>query len=164
MRILRPWRFVEKVTDIDPGELRSMGIKLMIFDFDNTLAFHRSEKIDPSITGYLMSLKDEGMLVYILSNAKKNRIEKLLDDLSLKGRGMALKPFPLILKSVMKAHKASKNDTILVGDQLFTDILAGNLAGVRTILVSRLSDSEAAAIRFRRKLETYILKRSKYLD
>jgi len=164
MRILRPWRIFKGVTDIDPDWIEIMGIKLMIFDFDNTLAFHRSNKIDPSVISYLKSLRDRGIIVYVLSNAKKNRIEKLLDELSLKGQGMALKPLPMTLKKVIKAQGASKKETLLVGDQLFTDVLAGNLAGVRTILVKRLSDSEASAIRLRRKLESYILKRSRHID
>ena len=52
---------------------------------------------------------------------------------------------------------AKPEETALVGDQLFTDIAAGNSAGMTTILVSPIDKREAIHIRFKRIFEKLVL-------
>ena len=47
----------------------------------------------------------------------------------------------------------------MVGDQLFTDVLGGNLAGMHTILVRPLTVNALPHTRVTRKLERAVLKR-----
>lgn len=157
MKIFRPSMSITEFDQISAKQLKQEGIKLILFDFDNTLARHRSSKLTKKASDYLLSLKSERIQVYIISNAKKKRITPVLDSLGLDGRGMSYKPLPLFINKTIKSMGIKKNETILIGDQIFTDVLAGNLAGIRSVYIKRISDDESASIRFKRKFEKFIL-------
>lgn len=149
---------IKTFDQISAKKLRQEGIKLILFDFDNTLAGHKSSKLADGAYEYLSSLAKEGILVYILSNAKKKRISPVLAFHGLTGRGMSYKPLPFVLNKTIKKIGTKRSETIMIGDQIFTDVLAGNLAGIRTVYVERLSDEESGTIRFKRIFERKILK------
>jgi uncharacterized protein len=161
MTIFRAWRHVPAVTDINADELKKEGIRFIVFDFDNTLTFHGSEMLSSNILMFLDHLITESFSIFILSNAKKQRMDKVLKKLKFEGRGMSYKPVPFILNKVIRDHGFAKNEVVLIGDQIFTDIIAGNLAKIKTILVERISDNESAGIKLRRKLESALINGSK---
>lgn len=164
MKIFRPWKYVAMINDIDVEELKLIGIKLILFDFDNTLAKHHSVKLETDKINYLKLIEENEISVYILSNARKNRIKKVLEDLELRGRGMSIKPFPFVINKVIKEFGFDHTEVVLVGDQILTDVISGNLSKIKTILVDRLDDDENRLIRLRRKIESYIIKRRYNVD
>jgi uncharacterized protein len=161
MNFFKAWRHILTVTDINVDELKKEGIKLIIFDFDNTLTHHGSGTLKPGTVRFLDFLRSESFRIFVLSNAKKRRIDRILYGLGLEGRGLSFKPFPVVLNRVIKNCEVLKRETVLIGDQIFTDIAAGNLAGIKTILVERISDNESRSIKFRRKLEAALINRSR---
>jgi uncharacterized protein len=161
MKFFKAWRHILTVTDINVDELKKEGIKLIIFDFDNTLTHHGSGTLKPITVSFLDLLRSESFRIFVLSNAKKRRMDRILSGLNLEGRGLSFKPFPVILNRVIKNCDVLKKETVLIGDQIFTDIAAGNLAGIKTILVERISDNESRSIKFRRKLEAALINRSR---
>ena len=57
------------------------------------------------------------------------------DELGCEVVDHAMKPAPFALRRAMEMHGATPDKTVMIGDQVFTDVAAGNLAGVRTVLV-----------------------------
>lgn len=161
MRIFRAWRHISSVTDLDIGELKKEGIKLIIMDFDNTLAFHGSDTISSNIIAFIDVLKKAGFSVYILSNAKKNRMVSVLHGIGLEGRGSSFKPFTGALNKAIRCSGFLKKETVLIGDQIFTDIMAGNMAGIKTMLVDRVSRRETGFIKLKRMAENIVLKKER---
>ncbi len=161
MKILMPWMSIKTFDEISVKKIKEDGIKLILFDFDNTLANHKSTELAKGALDYLLSLYSEGILVYVLSNAKKKRITPVLKFHGLEGRGMSYKPLPFVINKILRSKGVKRSETMLIGDQIFTDILAGNLARIRTVYVDRLSDDEDRAIRFKRIFERRILKEGK---
>jgi hypothetical protein len=70
------------------------------------------------------------------------RIQRFAERLGLPCVAKALKPLPWGVRSAMRLLQAAPAQTAMVGDQLFADVMAGRLAGVRTILVRPLHPEE----------------------
>ena len=79
----------------------------------------------------------------------------------------ALKPLPVGITKARKQLGLKRSEVVMVGDQLLTDIWAGNLAGVRTVLTQPLVQSDAWNTRINRYFEGYVFKalaKKRHLD
>ncbi len=132
---LRPHHKFRKVEDISPEFLRRKGVELLILDVDNTIAPYKTLTLEPAVLEWARSIKDAGVRLFIVSNNKGQRPEvfsKLLDISFIKRAG---KPSPRGVREALSASGVEARRAALVGDQIYTDTIAGALAGVRVILV-----------------------------
>ncbi|AEH51279.1 YqeG family HAD IIIA-type phosphatase [Pseudothermotoga thermarum] len=147
--IFKPDMIVEKVDDIDFEKLIKQGKTFFIFDFDNTLGYWRSSKILDGFEKILQKIKEAGGEVLIASNGKPRKL--CLDGVEVFWRSG--KPFAFKLRKVLK-EKGVKNDQIvMIGDQIFTDVLVGKFLKAYTIKVEPLSKKEFFGTKFFRFLE-----------
>lgn len=153
MKLLEPWRRVDHVSAIDLVALRRQGIDTLLLDMDNTVVPWHTFDLEERTTAWVESAKSMGYRICILSNNHRWRIEKLAGMLGVKGIWNACKPFLGGYLRALHAVDSSRDASVLVGDQLFTDILGANILGIRTILVSPLSVRELGWTRFMRRLE-----------
>jgi hypothetical protein len=84
-------------------------------------------------------------------------VKAIADSLGFDMVAKALKPLPFGFKSAMKRHGATPSNTAVIGDQMFTDILGGNLLGIKTVLVLPLSESDLPHTLVLRRLERLAL-------
>ena len=70
----------------------------------------------------------------------------------------AKKPFAIGVRRAMKKIGADKAETVLIGDQVFTDIYAGKRAGVKTVMVDPIEAKETPFFGFKRYFERIVLK------
>ena len=151
---LKPKQFVSHVTRIDFHHLRSGGIVYAIVDVDNTLRpivpRCDGEEFDVSGVNHLGKLLEYGVIhgiclmsnVMISSQARIDRIHRLAAQLGtthvvlcdLKHR----KPKPWGYLEAMRLMCSTLNNTVVIGDQLFTDVKGGNALGLYTIWVKPL--------------------------
>ncbi|NLW12567.1 MAG: YqeG family HAD IIIA-type phosphatase [Clostridiaceae bacterium] len=157
----QPDMISEGVDSIDFERLKAEGIKLLLLDIDNTLAVHGSHSADDYAHAAIGNMKDAGLDVFILSNAKRHRARSYADSLGVESEGMAYKPSPKVLLSVCSQKNLDPVSVCMIGDQLLTDIWAARRAGVKSILVNPRSAHEDLHIRFKRMIEKLILKISK---
>ncbi len=132
---LFPDRKFQKAEDISPELLRDMGIDLLILDVDNTVAPYKTLTLEPEILDWARRVKSSGVRLYIVSNNKSQRPEvfaKILDIPYIKRAG---KPSPRGVREALAITGIDKDRTALVGDQIYTDTIAANLAGVKILLV-----------------------------
>lgn len=156
--ILRPKMCAHMVKDIDFAMLAQKGYRYAMLDFDNTLApDHLTEPIDYSYE-MINLMKKNGFSLCLVSNAKSDRSKGIAEKLGIPCVTYAHKPRPTGVFSGMEKIGATPSETVMIGDQIFTDVIAGNRAGVYTILVDRYSKKEVFYVVLKRFPEWIVRK------
>lgn len=121
---------------IPVGELVEAGVRLVLVDRDNTCV-PRDTKVAPvAVRDWIRQVQEAGIRVCMLSNNFHTaEVEASAADLGMDVVHHAMKPFPFAVWAALAKEGVPAEQAVVVGDQLFTDVLAGSLAGVRTILV-----------------------------
>lgn len=153
MRLLTPHRAVASVADLDPRSLVADGIRGVVLDFDNTVIPWGAAAPAPAAAAWVRGLHAAGVRTCIVSNNFGLRVREVGRLLQVPVVGWALKPVPVGLWRAMAIMGTRPRETALVGDQIFTDVLGGNLLGLRTILVEPLSPHEFPTTRLVRWVE-----------
>ena len=122
-------------------------------DVDNTLAVHGHPVPKEGVPEWIADMKEAGIKLVIISNAYERRIKPFAELLGLPYNAMSLKPLPFSLGKQRKCLGLPKNQIMMVGDQLFTDIMAAKLSGIHTALVLPISTSDMKFTALRRGLE-----------
>lgn len=157
--LFRPKWWLKSVLDIDREFLEKTHIRGFILDLDNTLSMHGSPAAEKGVFEWLDRMRDCGIRMYILSNNTKQRVEPLARELGLPFFAFGCKPLPGGIRRAISALKLPKSQIALVGDQIFTDMIGGNVCGIQTILVEPFHLENKLSFRFKRKLESVVFKR-----
>jgi HAD superfamily phosphatase (TIGR01668 family) len=161
LHLLTPDRIVAHVSEVTPAWLRERGLRAVVTDLDNTLVGWRGEEVAREITDWLAGLEEAGIGVCIASNTRHlGRLERLAAQMGiLHVPGNASKPRRKGLRRALALLGTTPTETAMVGDQLFTDILAGNRLGLTTVLVNPLTPHEFIGTRLiSRTLERLVLR------
>lgn len=126
----------DSIYAIDPQRLRARGVTLLLADLDNTLAPYTEKAPSPQVRAWKEQLAAAGVTLFILSNSRKpGRAQRYAQALGVPYEGHAGKPKSGGFLRAMERMHAAPAETAIVGDQIFTDILGGNRAGVLTLMV-----------------------------
>lgn len=159
MRLLFPAARFERPWQIAPSWLHARGLKGLLLDLDNTLIPYGYEGPAPEpLRAWLDELKRSGIAACLVTNAKPGRTRRWARKLGLPGIALVGKPLPFGFVWGMKQLGLKRSELAVVGDQIFTDVLGGNLLGLTTILVAPLSDRGLPHTRWVRTLERRVLK------
>ena len=164
MPILRPTVALRNVTDITPELLKSLGTDAILLDVDNTLAPPTSKVPYDGVQEWIDKIKACGISIVICSNNYKKRVKPFSDSVGLDCVAMSLKPTPIGFNRAKKLLKEKPESVLVVGDQIYTDILGANLAGMKSVLLVPRSEEHGFSIYVRRKLEKNIRKKLKILN
>ena len=145
--------------EVAPEFLKSIGIKALLIDIDNTLAPYEMPEPDEKIREWFKSLKENGISATLVSNNDRERVELFNATLGLPAYYKSGKPFAKNLKKAMTAMGTDKSDTAMLGDQLLTDAAAGKHIGLRTIIVPPIKDKNNAFFRSKRAMEVRHIKK-----
>jgi len=154
-----PFATATSIYDIDVSFYKKLGVKTILIDLDNTLDSYKVDLPSERAKDFVKMLKDNKIELIIVSNNYHSRVKAYADALDIHMTSMNLKPFPFKINRLLKEKGLKKEETILIGDQLLTDILAGNRAGLKTILVDPLTKDDQNFTRVRRKFERPKLKK-----
>ena len=157
--MLRPDIVCDKIYDIDPALLQEMHIRALALDVDNTLTLHDSQQVPEQVRVFLTRMQAQGMELFIISNNSRERVEPFARGLGLDFVYRAAKPLTFGLTHACRKFRLTKDDILLVGDQLFTDIMAAKLFGCRCALVTPFEIEQQKLLRFKRVLERPLLRR-----
>ncbi|MDY3928336.1 MAG: YqeG family HAD IIIA-type phosphatase [Clostridia bacterium] len=147
----------KSVADIDVQKLKKNGIKLVLLDIDNTLVPYTSPDPDDNALSFLNSLKDNQIEFSFVSNNKKNRVERFNKNIGARYVYKAKKPLLYGINKMIKEHGVTKDETALIGDQIFTDIWGGRRAGVTTFLVQPIKEVDTLFFKFKRYYEKKVI-------
>lgn len=152
---------VDKVTQITPALLRSMGTKAILLDVDNTLSPPESQVPFPGTVQWVRLMQREGFQLIILSNNFRRRVEPFASRYGLPYVSFALKPLPGgYLRALRRLH-VHRKEAVVVGDQVYTDILGANFVGLKSILITPCVLEESASFLRRRRGEEAIRRKLK---
>lgn len=151
-----PDEYVKSTYTIDFDKLYRDGYRGVIFDIDNTLVPHGAPA-DKRAIALFQHLKELGFACMLLSNNKEPRVKMFNDKVHVQYIYKAGKPKPANYKKAMELMHTDTDTTIFVGDQIFTDVIGANIAGIRTVLVEPINPKEEIQIVLKRYLEKPIL-------
>ena len=139
--------------------LASIGVKGIVLDVDNTLEPYENPLPGDHVKQWLSELREQGISAAIVSNNGGERINLFNSELGLPVYYKAKKPFKKNVLNAMKDMGTDKSNTILMGDQVFTDVWAAHNTGIRAILVPPIRDKRDVFTKFKRLLEKPVLKK-----
>lgn len=154
--MLKPDLHVASVTDVAVDWLRSRGIRGVLLDADDTLVV-RGGSVAAEARAWLEELRAAGIRVALLSNGAPGRVAELGAALGVPAFALSGKPFWFAFRRGLRALGCEARATAMVGDQLFTDVLGANCAGLVSVLVTPLSPGRHAHTRAARRLERWVL-------
>ncbi len=147
--------------EITPAFLRRLGVNAILADIDNTLAPYEQPEPDERIRGWIASLAVAGIGIAFVSNNDRERVELFNRSLGVPAYYKSGKPFKKNLVRAMNDLGGTLETTVMLGDQLLTDALAGHNLGVRCLIVPPIRDKKNAFFRFKRWLEKPVVRKFK---
>ena len=132
-------------------------MRALLIDLDNTLLPRDTNIVPDEKRVWSSNLRDAGMCACLVSNNWHERVKAVADELGFSLVDKALKPLPFAFRRGLGLLEAEPHETAVIGDQLFTDILGGNLIGATTVLVRPLSDTDLPHTLLLRHLERTLL-------
>jgi HAD superfamily (subfamily IIIA) phosphatase, TIGR01668 len=159
MKLFTPTAHYKSVFEITPDILKSFGIKAVILDADNTIRNVAQHKAIDGIDVWLKSIKQSGIKVVLLSNNFSSNVRPFAKSIGLAHVAMALKPLPFGVLRVLHKLKSKRKETAMIGDQVFTDIIASKFAGVKSFLVDPLEPETNWFWVWRRSIERKVIKK-----
>lgn len=152
-----PDRWVDSAYDIDYEELYESGVRGIIFDIDNTLVPHGAHA-DKRAVELFERLHRIGFKVVLLSNNKESRVRSFSEEVKFCGYiYKARKPGRRGYLKAVEMMGCPKQETVFIGDQLFTDVWGAKRSGITTILTGKIDSREEIQIVLKRRLEAVIL-------
>ena len=139
---LIPDHAFRRITDIDTEFVRAKGITLLLLDLDNTVAPYNVKAPDESFTQWRELMRQNGVELFFVSNSHKpGRVEAFAKTLGTGFITDAGKPAPAAIRRAVSECGRELSQSALIGDQIFTDVLGANLAGISSIIVNPISFS-----------------------
>ncbi|WP_176705898.1 YqeG family HAD IIIA-type phosphatase [Paenibacillus hemerocallicola] len=135
LKKLIPQKNVRSIYEIDVQALWDAGIRGIITDLDNTLVGAKHPQATPELLVWLKQLQTIGFKVVIVSNNNKLRVSRFSEPLSIPYIFRAKKPGNSAFRKAMGMMSLAPQQTVVIGDQMLTDVLGGNRLGLYTILV-----------------------------
>ncbi|MBE6983318.1 MAG: YqeG family HAD IIIA-type phosphatase [Ruminococcaceae bacterium] len=133
---LLPKWIIPALTELTPEQLKERGIQLIMLDFDNTIVPYTTNVPTPAMEAVLQNLQASGIRVCVVSNSKRDRVRAFCRERGIDCITHAKKPFGKGIRACMEKYGLAPGGCALAGDQIFTDTLGANLAGVTSILVT----------------------------
>ncbi|MCC7494228.1 MAG: YqeG family HAD IIIA-type phosphatase [Fimbriimonadaceae bacterium] len=157
---LAPGRFCGSIFEITPALLAELGVRGVLLDVDNTLVPRKCYELPPEVRAWVGELQAAGICLAILSNSQHaRRIARMLEPVNVPSICLARKPCRGGFRRALRQLDLRPDEAVMVGDQVLTDILGGNLAGLQTIYVEPLSRHDFVLYRLVRPWERRLLAR-----
>ena len=150
---------IEKAYNLSVEDLKKNNIKLVLVDLDNTLIAWNNPNGTIEMRKWLSDLKKEDINIIVVSNNNKERVSRAVGNFGIDYIYWALKPFTFGINKVIKKFNYSKNEIVMVGNQLMTDIRAAKRAGIKSILVKPLVENDSIKTKINRYREKRVMNR-----
>ena len=137
---LLPKVITRELTDLTPEFLANKKIRLLMMDFDNTIVPYTTSTPTEKMESWLKMMVASDITVCVVSNSKRDRVKIFCDQYGIPCITHAKKPFAKGIKECLNKFQIPAEESALVGDQIFTDTLGGNCAGITSILVKAIDN------------------------
>ncbi|MCX5948649.1 MAG: YqeG family HAD IIIA-type phosphatase [Cyanobacteria bacterium] len=135
-QLLTPdWLATSTLAQLPLERLLDQGIRALVLDVDRTLLPRRHTTLPPTAEQWLRHAMHQLPIHLLSNNPSRHRIGSVADRLGLPYTTSAGKPRSTALRRVLNELGLPAAQVALVGDRVFTDVLAGNRLGLYTVLV-----------------------------
>ena len=135
---LLPRKMVRSVTQLTPQSLQEQGIQLLMLDFDNTIVPYTTNEPTEEMAAWLHTMLESELPICVVSNSKRDRVKIFCEKWGIPCITHSKKPFSKGINQCLARFDLPADRCALAGDQIFTDTLGANCAGVRSILVKAI--------------------------
>ncbi len=132
----------DTVLALTPEILQQYQLQGLVLDVDETLVPFRQNETSEELREWVEQVRKVASIWLASNNLSVNRIGSIAQSLDLPYILGARKPSRRKLRSAITAMNLPVERVAMVGDHLFTDILAGNRLGMFTILVEPMVEQE----------------------
>jgi HAD superfamily phosphatase (TIGR01668 family) len=157
-RLLSPDCYYTSVHAIDLDELRASGVRGLLLDLDNTLLPRDTNVVPDELVAWAARVREHGFKACLVSNNWHGRVHAVAVTLGFELVDKAIKPLPFAFRRALERTCTPASETAVIGDQLFTDILGGNLMGMRTLMVEPLSRTDLPHTLILRRMEARLMR------
>lgn len=130
-----PAMVTNAVTDLTPALLQEKNIRLLMLDFDNTIVPYTTDTPTPEMSAWLEKMVSSDIILCVVSNSHKDRVKIFCEKQGIPCITHAKKPFSKGIRQCLQRFGIPAENCALAGDQIYTDTLGANGAGIRAILV-----------------------------
>lgn len=156
--IVPHWHF-PSLGEVNLNKLKSLGIKGIVLDLDNTIVPGKKSEVPPEVRAWTEKAKEKGFKLCIFSNTLRiRRLWKLSREIGIPFVRGSFKPRLGGLKNALYFMGVKPKESVMIGDRLLTDIWGGNRIGMWTILVDPLKGGEGLATKIFRYIERFLLR------
>lgn len=153
-----PSGYVKHFYSITPEYLKERDIKAVITDLDNTLVGFDEPHANEVVIDWFKTLNANDIKVTIVSNGNKTRVSEFCDPHDIDYIFSARKPLGKAFRKATRMMNVEVSDTVMIGDQLMTDVFGANRAGLASILVLPVKQKDGWATILNRRVERRIMK------
>lgn len=153
---LYPDKYLKSTYEINFEQLYKQGFRGILFDIDNTLVPHGAPA-DARAIQLFRKLHAMGFKTCLISNNKEPRVKSFCEQVDSFYIHKAGKPLPKGYLEGIRRMGTKTENTLFVGDQIFTDVLGAKRAHLYTIMVSPIHPKEEIQIVLKRYLEKIVL-------
>lgn len=158
MSLFFPTLYRRRITDVTAEDLHRLGAKAVLLDVDNTLTTHDAPDLTEEVKAWLAQRQADGFILLIVSNNSAERVAPFADKIGLPYYAHARKPLPSGFRAAAKQAGVRSEQCVVIGDQIFTDMLGANRAGISCILLEPIEpETKQKFIAFKRKIEKPML-------
>jgi len=155
-KYLLPDYLFDDIYAVTPGFLLGLGARAVILDIDNTLVTYDDPEPTPEVAEWLDSLAKAGIKIAFVSNNSAERVERFCTGMDSFRSADSGKPSIKAYLRAAKAMGAETSDCVVIGDQLFTDVLGAKRLGMRAIVVRPINDKRTPLFVIKRAGEKII--------
>ena len=130
----------EALTDLTPAILKARGIELLMLDFDNTIVPYITNTPTDAMDAWLRAMLQSEIQLCVVSNSKRDRVKVFCAGYGMECITHSQKPFPKGIRQCLAKYGKEPRQCAIAGDQIFTDTLGGNCAGLTSILVRPINN------------------------
>lgn len=159
IRYLCPDQCLPSILEVDLEDLKNRGFRGIILDIDNTLLKWDNEEVDEEVIAWVEQVKAAGFRLCLTSNGLKERVRKVAALFGVPAISKAVKPRKRPFRQALELLGTTPQETVMIGDQIFTDILGGNRMEFYTILINPLGSEEMATTKLVRGVERRVIRR-----
>ena len=157
MSLLRPGRYLPAVTCLDLEGLWAAGKRVLLLDRDNTLVPRDARRAPDDVVAWLAHARSIGFRLCLVSNNWAKNVRPDAEQFGAQLVSRAAKPLPFGLWRALRKVGGRPSEAVLVGDQVFTDVLGARLAGIDSVLVRPQAEKDLAHTLVLRRVEALVL-------
>ncbi len=157
-KYLLPDYYFRDYSEVTPEFLHSIGMRAVIADIDNTLVTYDDPAPTVDVLKWLDALRSAEIQVAFVSNNNRERVERFCKGLDYFYSYNSGKPSVKAYKRAAQTLGAALGECAVIGDQIFTDIIAAKRLGMKGIIVKPIKDKLTPLFKLKRAGERLIYK------